>query len=424
METMEKNGRSGAAAFFYTVMLVVGIGLIVRHDLTAARAGIRIEPNLAELQDVFTGNFSPSLIADPLPHYLGSMESGREEVHAAAVATAAVPPMVKGYVDQINCLVVVDSRGSIRAVRVIDNRETPAYMRRVEDAGFLDRLVGRNLKHGLEGIDTVTGASITARAILDDVGAAGAMVSNKVFGLDVPQPELPSWKKSTAEPRFLAVAAALIAALYGRFGKWPKRWRREAAWVVSIILIGIYAMTPYTLVHTFQVLETNLPGPGNAILAALLGFVVVTTILFGPVWCAYACPFGALQELLSKLPVRRWKVTPRLMLHARRLRYLVLFSCTVGVFGLGMDAFAEVEPFGHLFSRNASTAAWIFIIAVLGTSLFVKRFWCRFLCPTGACLVMLSYHRRFFRSIGRGVDEAGIDRADLEAETMEPGKEQ
>jgi polyferredoxin len=91
---------------------------------------------------------------------------------------------------------------------------------------------------------------------------------------------------------------------------------------------------------------------------------------------------------------------------------MVLFVAVLGAFGFGIHAFAEVEPFGHLFGRSKNLWAWAFIFSVLFSAVFVKRFWCRFFCPTGTCLIILSSHRRYLRQVERGLAEAGIDRPD------------
>ena len=180
-----------------------------------------------------------------------------------------------------------------------------------------------------------------------------------------------------------------------------------------VVLIGFAALSPYTLAHTFQLLRFDLPGPDNLGFLSLALFVAATTLAFGPLWCAHACPFGALQELLALLPVKKWSVTSRLMARAREVRWLTLSAATVAAFGFGITAAGEVEPFFHLFGRGrAGLAAWALVAAALGFSVFVRRFWCRFFCPTGLCLILLSSHRRWWRPAARGVAEAGIDRPD------------
>ncbi len=411
---MKKGGKSPWLRLWHALMLIAGIGLIVRYDVIEAGTSVRRRPTQEELASVLTGGVSGAREEKPVPHYQGALESGSGAVPAAAVSTTDLPPAVKGYADEINALVAVDQTGTIRGVRIIADRETPEYLRRVLDAGFLQRFIGKNVAgpQGLGKIDAVTGATITATAIRDDVSAAAAIAADRLYGLSAPMPVVPSWRAALSRPLIILCLLALALAAWARFGWWPRRGRREAAWIVSVLVIGVYAMTPYTLVHTCQFLKLNLPGPANALLAVLAIYILATTLLFGPLWCAYSCPFGALEELLAKLPVKRWKVSPRLMSWARETRYLVLFMAVAGVFGLNVHAFAEVEPFGHLFGRSHNPVAWAFIAAVLLGAVFVKRFWCRFFCPTGACLVLLSSHRRLLRSVGRGVDDAGIDRPD------------
>lgn len=402
------------------LLLVCGLALIVHHDLEETKVSVNRAPSLEELVEVFSGQLNAALVDDPIPHYTGTVETGKESTPAACVSTTRLPPKVKGYVDQINTLVVIDGSGTIRGIKIISHKETPAYMMRLMDSGFLDSFIERKVGEKLNTkIDTVTGATITARAVLDDVSAAAGLAANRLFNLPVPEVEAPSWSGALKDPYVIGVMVALAAALWARFGRWPKRGRKETAWILSIVLIGVWAMTPYTLVHSFQLFRLNPPGPANALLAILAGFVIVTTIVSGPVYCAYACPFGALQEFLYRVPASKWKVTPGIMRSARQIRYLVLFTAVAGAFGLGVHAFSEVEPFGHLFGRTNNPAAWAFIAAALVPAIFVKRFWCRLFCPTGACLIILSSHRKFLGHIDRGVDDSGIDKAD-EEEKEEP----
>jgi len=409
-----KNRKKNFFALLRLLLLIAGIALIVNHHLGRLRERAPRAPAPEELKRAFSEIVSEQRIKNPIPHYSGLIVEEHEAIPAAGVSTTDLPPVVKGYNDQINLLVVIDARGTIQRLLLLEHRETPEHMRKVIQSGLLDRFIGLNLVKGVPEIDAVTGATITSRAIIRDTLAAAGLAGREIFNLPTPAPELPSWRDSLINPKLIAVLLALAAALYARFGSRPARGRREAAWVLSIALIGFYAMSPLTLVQIFQLLEFNPPGLNNPLLLVLLGFVTLTTLLFGPLWCSYACPFGALQELLSRLPVRRWKVTPRIMRYARKLRYLTLFAAAAGFFGLGAASFARFEPFYHLFSPGISMAAGGLIGGTLFFSLFVKRFWCRFFCPTGACLVMLSSHRRLVKLVEQGVHESGIDRGDEE----------
>ena len=59
------------------------------------------------------------------------------------------------------------------------------------------------------------------------------------------------------------------------------------------------------------------------------------------------------------------------------------------------------------------TAAGLLLVTVtLLGSFFIPRFWCRFFCPTGACLILLSSHRKFFRKVEQGIKSSWIDSSD------------
>lgn len=137
-----------------------------------------------------------------------------------------------------------------------------------------------------------------------------------------------------------------------------------------------------------------------------LGFLFVFGSLLGRFVCGWLCPFGLVQDLLYKLPLRRKR--KRLPLH-RVLKYgkYVTLVLLVGAgSALLLDGFAKVPAFckylcpsGTLFgalpllAANAelrSQAGGLFLwklavlmgIAVLSVKVF--RPFCQYLCPLGA----------------------------------------
>lgn len=127
-------------------------------------------------------------------------------------------------------------------------------------------------------------------------------------------------------------------------------------------------------------------------------WIALTTVTWGRgVFCGWACPYGALSELMFKLG--RALRLPELELPERahrvlRLsRYLVLLGL-IAVFlyspQLG-ELLAEVEPFKTTFfvlpwSRGAFFIVWW--VALLLLALFTFRPFCRYVCPLGAALAI------------------------------------
>jgi polyferredoxin len=121
----------------------------------------------------------------------------------------------------------------------------------------------------------------------------------------------------------------------------------------------------------------------------LLGFVLLSGVLFGQVWCGCLCPFGAAQEFLSRLGrrlgLRRYAHRP-LDLRLRFLKYLLLGLMLIAVLLYDEPFWATFNPMQHAFGQHL--AGWVLLVlgVSLGGALFYVRFWCRYFCPFGAFL--------------------------------------
>ena len=114
------------------------------------------------------------------------------------------------------------------------------------------------------------------------------------------------------------------------------------------------------------------------------------------VFCGWLCPFGALQELLNKAArlARVPQVTLPWGLHERL--WPVKYVIFIGIFGVSFhdlafaERLAEVEPFKTTvilrFAHDWPFVAWAGVL--LGTGLFIERFFCRYICPLGAALAI------------------------------------
>jgi polyferredoxin len=137
------------------------------------------------------------------------------------------------------------------------------------------------------------------------------------------------------------------------------------------------------------------------------GLVIFLAIIFSAVvlrrgFCSWICPIGTVSELIHKLGAKvAVNLKPRRFVDIplRGLKYLVLGFF---VFAIGsMDAFSLQSfidsPFNKIadvrmlsFFRSPSTTTITVLAAFVLLSLVVKNFWCRYLCPYGALLGLLS----------------------------------
>jgi len=129
----------------------------------------------------------------------------------------------------------------------------------------------------------------------------------------------------------------------------------------------------------------------------ILSLLFVTSFLVGRVFCGYACPLGAWQELLSSISFKsdmesQKKARLRIDLptkFATRIRWIFVTSLFFIAFVFNWILLEEINPFkgfSSLQSINSFviTLPFIAFSVVSVTSIFLYRPWCRFLCPFGA----------------------------------------
>lgn len=202
---------------------------------------------------------------------------------------------------------------------------------------------------------------------------------------------------------------------------------KEQSWVRRIIQIGFFSFVfLLTAVHVMEEWGITLPF-SVASIHALCPFGAVETagrlitqgsfipkthesnlwlffatagmtVLFGALFCGWLCPLGSVQDWVGKLGKRIFKKRYNLFVPKKLdrllgyLRYAVLILIIVDTTRMLSLTFARVDPYYalfHFWTGEALISAIIVLIVVLGTSLFVERPWCRWLCPFGAVLGLL-----------------------------------
>ncbi len=195
----------------------------------------------------------------------------------------------------------------------------------------------------------------------------------------------------TSWPR-VAGLALLLALATCAFVMKRRTWLRELTLVATIGYLGFGGGGFLSVSHLMSVIEV---GPGvlleNLPLLLLVGFTVLTTLLWGRVFCGYLCPFGALQDLLDRVVPARFKRELPRALHQRAtlVKYGVLAVVLLpAAVGSSLSLFQYVEPFGTVFFLSTSVVLWSIALFFLGAAAVVPRFYCRYVCPLGASLAL------------------------------------
>jgi NosR/NirI family nitrous oxide reductase transcriptional regulator len=168
---------------------------------------------------------------------------------------------------------------------------------------------------------------------------------------------------------------------------------KYATLVAAVVYLGVYKSQLLSIVNIFGVMGGNLP-----IFRHNLGwyffalFSVVTTVLFGRLYCGRVCAYGALTQLLDPVvPARfRYDVPLRIERQASKIKYGILGGVLVYfLVSRDMSIYRYVEPF-WMFTGHETTAMWIALGVLLTATVVVRNLYCRFLCPLGAALGLLS----------------------------------
>ncbi|RUS59533.1 regulatory protein NosR [Pseudorhodobacter sp. E13] len=187
-------------------------------------------------------------------------------------------------------------------------------------------------------------------------------------------------------------------------------WFRIGYLTVTLVFLGWYANAQLSVVNLMALFGALVSGfSWQAFLldpmTFILWFSLAAALLFWGrgAYCGWLCPFGALQELLSRiakaLHIPQWTLPWGLHERLWPLKYMIF----LGLFGVSLmsieqaEHLAEVEPFKTAIVLKF-VRAWPFVAyaaALLIAGLFVERFYCRYLCPLGAALAIPARLRMF-----------------------------
>lgn len=139
--------------------------------------------------------------------------------------------------------------------------------------------------------------------------------------------------------------------------------------------------------------------------AAMFLFVafVLMSLFAKKAFCAWLCPVGTLSEALWKLGRKLFRRNLHLPkwfdIPLRGLKYLLLgfFLFVVGAMSAEALQSFMTTPYGLIadvkmlnFFRGMGGSAVIVIALLVCGSIFVQNFWCRYLCPYGALMGLVS----------------------------------
>jgi predicted membrane-bound spermidine synthase/Na+-translocating ferredoxin:NAD+ oxidoreductase RnfG subunit len=381
--------------------ILFGIGLsVVLCSNLVAKAAVRLRPSLPQYAaQSLAGN------ARLEPASMVSGEDGRkinyfrvydnnDKLNGYIFSSADLAPEVSGFGGKMNLAVYVDASGRLIDFHIISSNETPAYLE------LLSQWRGLLGKHQLfqpepfVGINAMTGATISSKAILSALEKSGHRFAGEVLNrVSTPLPFVQQSRGPDTRGVYLISAFVLALFVIYRGGFWS----RLVILCFNLVVGGIILNAQYSSEQIATVLSLRSPAIGLSGTFLLVVGVPLLVIIFGNIYCGYLCPFGAAQELLGYVVPRRFKPIGSIPAESIRkagfVKYVVLFVLIMVFFITRNRTTLTADPLIAVFSGSSALytagVGLIIAIAFIG-SIFYTRFWCRYLCPVGAFLSLLN----------------------------------
>ena len=239
------------------------------------------------------------------------------------------------------------------------------------------------------------------------------MATQAMDGIEAqaPFPEKKKLVRRSAQDRsqrFRHVVQGLFVALNGwiamQFYFWVRFFERGGHGLYLPRPAGVEGWLPIAgLMNTKYLLTTGrIPAIHPAAMFLFIAFVLMS-LLLKKAFCSWLCPVGTLSEALWKMGRKffgRNLLLPRwLDIPLRGLKYLLLGFFLFVVGAMSADALQSFlsTPYGLIadvkmlnFFRDIGEPGAIVIAILVFGSVIVKNFWCRYLCPYGALMGLVS----------------------------------
>jgi len=182
----------------------------------------------------------------------------------------------------------------------------------------------------------------------------------------------------------VTVAAGTVSLVKGY------EWLRKVCLVGGVVLLGFWFHSQISMINLANVAALQLPTVHqNLSWFVLLGGAILASIIVGNVYCATLCPFGALQELLYRIVPVRLAIGRQVHERSRLIKEIITWEIILGVLLVGKGTLCRYEPFDTVFAQHGDILNWMLVVLVLGSAVFIYRFWCRYFCGVGVILGLI-----------------------------------
>jgi len=283
----------------------------------------------------------------------------------------------------------INKTGIVNSVDILRHGDTPAYIQSLKNAGYFRQFQRKNAgytPHKGENWDAVSGATLSSDAIMRASTNASHLVAKQFFSLN---PEPLQTKLSFTINHVLLMLIILLSVI----NIWLGNTKLKSAYIVaSVVVVGFLANQMINVGNFSGLLLGFVPTLAeNLGFWMLIGSVSITiTVLGKNIYCGHICPFHGIQYLLHKISNLNLPLPSLVLKYGRYLPKIGLWTgLMIGLLTMNPSAGAY-EPFSMIFSLQGEGIQWFIMPAVLIGSFFIPDMFCRFFCPAGEMLTLLT----------------------------------
>ncbi|MFQ5721620.1 MAG: 4Fe-4S binding protein [Candidatus Aminicenantales bacterium] len=291
----------------------------------------------------------------------------------------------QGWGGPLHMATVIDKNGVIERVILIDHKETPPFLFKIQRHRFLQQFVGKKVSNPfvLEcDIDTVTQATMSSKAIKEAVRGGSHAVAKKILDFSIKKEPL-AWKFGNNEIILLLLYVVMLTGVVLKI-----KILRYLTMAAAFIFLGFYLNSSISIGNISSLLLGYFPSfrENMFLWLLLLGALVMPLILRRNLYCSHLCPFGVLQESTAKISGLNIQLGEKNIRLTRYLVHFLTWLALILIFLTSNPAVGAYEPFATFFGLEGIGVQWFILPVVVIGSFVLTRFFCRFFCPVGVVL--------------------------------------
>lgn len=302
------------------------------------------------------------------------------------VNTSPFSDEIYGYNSTTPLTIFLDENDRISEVEICENRETRGYLNKVINSGYLDLWDGLTPKEAATyNVDAVSGCTFTSIAVAQSLQIRMQDLSKEKGKIAIDRKLL---------ARQICIVLVTILAAICFFNPNKTKILRYVTLLLSIAILGFWTNSLLSLALFYNwmtngiSLAIQLPLLIIAVLAILLPLFTKKSF-----YCQYLCPFGAAQEFVGVIGQKaKGKGQKTSSVKSKVFNFFVFFRkvillvlLLIVALGVGLDL-SVVEPFPIFNYQSIGFGVAIFAAVIIVASVFIKKPWCNYLCPTGTLL--------------------------------------